>query len=80
MKNPKAWIFLDPVDPQKLGILDYHDIIKKPMDFGTIKENLKRHFYMNMQQFLKDIELVFENCILYNGESSQVTIMCKDVQ
>jgi len=50
------------------------------MDFGTIKENLKRHFYMNMQQFLKDIELVFENCILYNGESSQVTIMCKDVQ
>ena len=30
--------------------------------------------------FLKDIELVFNNCILYNGEQSQVTQLCREVQ
>jgi hypothetical protein len=36
-KHTYAWIFLEPVDPIKLNIPDYLDIIKKPMDFGTIK-------------------------------------------
>jgi hypothetical protein len=30
-------IFLKPVNPVELGIPDYFDIIKHPMDFGTIK-------------------------------------------
>ena len=32
-----ANIFHAPVDTVKLGISDYYDIVKKPMDFGTIK-------------------------------------------
>lgn len=32
-----AYIFFEPVDPKKLKIEDYFDIIKNPMDFGTIK-------------------------------------------
>ena len=79
-KNPKSWIFLEKVVPEKLGIFDYFDIIKSPMDFGTIKEKLKSHQYLNMKQFLEDIELVFHNCILYNGEASQVSHMCREVQ
>jgi hypothetical protein len=50
------------------------------MDFGTIKEKLKQHQYDNMQHFLEDVELVFKNCILYNGEASQVSQMCKEVE
>ena len=34
---PNAWIFHEPVDPKKLGIPKYFDIIKNPLDFGTIK-------------------------------------------
>ena len=40
------------------------------MDLGTIKDNLKKHFYKSMRHFLEDVELVFNNCYLYNGESS----------
>ena len=49
MKKHEAWIFLEPVDPVKLGITDYFRLIAKPMDFGTIKENLRKHTYKSMQ-------------------------------
>lgn len=32
-----AWPFYKPVDVKALGLHDYHDIIKHPMDLGTIK-------------------------------------------
>lgn len=36
-KHNQAWIFHEPVDPKKLNIPDYFDIIKQPMDFGLVK-------------------------------------------
>ena len=35
-------IFSTPVDPVRLRILDYDQIIKRRMDLGTIKKNLGR--------------------------------------
>ena len=32
-----AWPFYKPVDAAALGLHDYHDIIKHPMDLSTIK-------------------------------------------
>ena len=32
-----AWPFYKPVDATTLGLHDYHDIIKQPMDLSTIK-------------------------------------------
>jgi hypothetical protein len=38
LKNHKhGWVFNEPVDPIKLGIPDYFQIIKEPMDLGTVK-------------------------------------------
>jgi hypothetical protein len=34
------WVFSEPVDPVKLGIPDYFDVIKHPMDLGTVKAQL----------------------------------------
>ncbi len=79
-KMNQAYIFHEPVDPVKLEIHDYHDIVKQPMDFGTVKQNLSSNKYDNLQQFLDDIKLTIRNCFLYNGENSQVWRMCKHVQ
>lgn len=32
-----AWLFYKPVDAEFLGLPDYHEIIRNPMDLTTIK-------------------------------------------
>lgn len=34
-----------------LQLPDYHDIIKHPMDFGTVRKNLEGGAYANLEQF-----------------------------
>jgi hypothetical protein len=79
-KQNNAYLFLEPVDPIKFNIPDYHDIIKQPMDFGTIKNKLALLQYERAEDFIEDIHLVFNNCLLYNGEGSAVANMCKQVR
>lgn len=32
-----AWVFYKPVDAEMLNLPDYHQVIKRPMDLGTVK-------------------------------------------
>ena len=64
---------------EQLKIPDYPSIVKRPMDFGTIKSRLKEQAYTNIGEFLADVELVFYNCKLYNGEHTSVGQMGKQV-
>ena len=50
------------------------------MDLGTVKSNLAAGIYDTPEEFVRDVRLIFENCILYNGEASHVSQMCKQVQ
>lgn len=52
---PDAWIFKEKVDEKKLGITDYFTIITRPMDFGTMRDKLKKHEYNCIEEFIKDI-------------------------
>eukprot|EP01056_Protomagalhaensia_sp_Gyna25_P005773 Protomagalhaensia_sp_Gyna_25__5772@NODE_840_length_2524_cov_5_675252_g662_i0_p1_GENE_NODE_840_length_2524_cov_5_675252_g662_i0NODE_840_length_2524_cov_5_675252_g662_i0_p1_ORF_typecomplete_len693_score86_01Ank_4/PF13637_6/3_8e07Ank_4/PF13637_6/1_7e12Ank_4/PF13637_6/0_00028Ank_2/PF12796_7/1_4e13Ank_2/PF12796_7/1_2e06Ank_5/PF13857_6/0_00017Ank_5/PF13857_6/0_0045Ank_5/PF13857_6/1_7e09Bromodomain/PF00439_25/1_2e21Ank_3/PF13606_6/1_8e03Ank_3/PF13606_6/0_0004Ank_3/PF13606_6/0_0099Ank_3/PF13606_6/4_1e06 len=76
-----AWLFDAPVDPEKWNITDYFDIVKNPMDFCTIKERLKKGtHYRTVKEFIKDLELVFYNCILYNSGESEVGQVCSRIR
>ncbi|ORD94782.1 BDF1 [Enterospora canceri] len=70
--NANAGPFLQPVDPVALGIPDYAEKIKEPMDLGTIKKKLADNSYTSNEQFKTDMNLIFNNCYLYNGKSSPV--------
>ena len=79
-RNNDAWIFKEPVDEAKLNINDYYQVIKEPMDFGTVKEKLRSHQYTRIEEFIKDVQLIFANCFQYNGHESRVAEMARNVQ
>ncbi|KAM0036203.1 putative chromatin remodeler Bromodomain family [Helianthus debilis subsp. tardiflorus] len=65
--------FNRPVDPVELDIPDYFDVIKTPMDFGTICNNLKNgHKYMNSVDVFKDVQYIWYNCIKYNKKGDYI--------
>jgi hypothetical protein len=69
MKHRFATIFLEPVDPIRDHAPDYHDVIKNPMDLQTISRKLNENAYANWQAWAADVELIFDNCVTYNGDS-----------
>lgn len=68
--------FRIPVDPEILGIPDYFDIVKNPMDLSTISEKLDNGSYKNPWQFCDDMWLMFDNAWLYNRKNSKVYKYC----
>ena len=77
-KHKYAWVFGKPVDPIALHIPDYFDIIKEPMDFGTVKDKLDRKQYANgggPMEFAHDMRQVFVNCATYNSPESDAGLM-----
>ena len=79
-KVKDADLFHKPVDPIELGIPDYFNVIKNPMDFSTIKKKLNNNVYTNFKEFCDDINLTFNNCFTYNGETSPVGLICSNVK
>ncbi|XP_057665884.1 bromodomain-containing protein 3-like isoform X6 [Diorhabda carinulata] len=75
-----AWPFYQPVDAELLGLHDYHDIIKKPMDFSTVKSKMENREYRTPQDFAADVRLIFSNCYKYNPSDHDVVAMARKLQ
>ncbi|KAG7457596.1 hypothetical protein MATL_G00228910 [Megalops atlanticus] len=75
-----AWPFYKPVDASTLGLHDYHDIIKHPMDLSTIKRKMDSREYRDAQQFAADVRLMFSNCYKYNPPDHDVVAMARKLQ
>ena len=73
-KLPAYLWFQDPVDPVKLQIPTYFEVIKKPMDFGTISRKLASAAYLTAQEFRDDMLLVVDNAIAFNPADHQCHI------
>ncbi|EAR85029.1 bromodomain protein (macronuclear) [Tetrahymena thermophila SB210] len=72
LKLPESYPFREPVDYEQLQLFDYPDIIKNPMDLGTIEQNLKAKKYKQPKDFFDDIFLVWNNCKMYNQDGSNI--------
>ncbi|XP_056322058.1 bromodomain adjacent to zinc finger domain protein 2B [Danio aesculapii] len=62
--------FLTPVNPK--SVPGYRKIIKKPMDFSTIRDKLASSQYLNLETFIIDVNLVFDNCEKFNEDQSVI--------
>jgi hypothetical protein len=74
-----GWVFHDAVDPVALGLPDYFDVVKTPMHLELVKKKLDNAVYSDMGTFARDAKLVFENAILYNGETSEVGALAQSM-
>ncbi|XP_062308301.1 bromodomain testis-specific protein isoform X2 [Osmerus eperlanus] len=75
-----AWPFYKPVDVETLGLHDYHDIIKQPMDLSTIRKKMENREYSTAQEFAADFRLMFSNCYKYNPPTHEVVAMARKLQ
>ncbi|KAJ1503886.1 hypothetical protein HMI54_007655 [Coelomomyces lativittatus] len=75
-----AAMFLLPVDPVKLNIPDYFDVILHPMDLSTMEKKLIHHVYTSPAMFLADFQLMIDNCLLYNGTTSIFATMANNLK
>jgi len=70
-------MFNVPVDPVNLGLPTYTDIVKNPMDLGTVKFRLESNYYTHHEDVASDIRQVYLNAITFNGPKFFVSIAAK---
>mmetsp|Transcript_2721 Transcript_2721/g.3857 ORF Transcript_2721/g.3857 Transcript_2721/m.3857 type:complete len:457 (+) Transcript_2721:179-1549(+) len=61
-------IVIDKENCVAMGIPDYCDIIKKPMNLTYIQEKVKKKSYRTLQEFIGDVNLTVQNALLYNSD------------
>eukprot|EP01036_Dinobryon_divergens_P022197 gene22197-30437_t len=75
-----ASVFGTPVDPVALGLPDYFQVIKTPMDLGTVLKRLESASYRDLHYFVSDVHLTFDNAMHYNPKSSDVYLLAKSLK
>lgn len=78
-KHPCAHPFLEPVDVEGLGLHDYYDIVKEPMDISTVEAKLKNGEYPSVIAFAADVRKIWGNAFLYNPKGTPIYQMTAEM-
>ena len=69
MQESWSWPFMSAVDISAFP--DYPTIVAQPMDLGLVKAKLGFNHvkcqYQRLREYERDVQLVFENALLYNA-------------
>ncbi|KAI9228113.1 MAG: Bromodomain-containing protein, partial [Piptocephalis tieghemiana] len=78
--------FINPVDWKRLQIPHYPEVVKEPMDLGTVGQRVDEAdaplvpgrsqswvFTKDEASWVRDVLLVFENCYVFNGPDAEVS-------
>ena len=60
-----------------MNIPDYLEIIKQPMDLGTIQKNIEEHVILSRDDFAAAVRLVFDNAFKYNKPGDDVCVLVR---
>lgn len=72
--------FLAPVDIVKLNIPTYFDFVKNPMDLSTMERKVTTGQYGSAGEFMDDLDLIVNNCVLFNGQDSDISNMARNIK
>ena len=72
LKNHKSsWPFQEAVNADALGIPEYYEIIKEPMDLSKIEAKLKSEKYTDFAEFQTDVLKIIENSYRFNEANEE---------
>ncbi|KAI1731322.1 bromodomain-containing protein [Ditylenchus destructor] len=74
---PKSAAFHNPVDGRK--VLNYFERIERPMDLGTVEQNVIKHKYTTVADYRRDMEQIYLNSMTYNGPKHPYTIKAAEI-
>lgn len=80
LKLKFANIFAAPVDWKALNIPDYPNIIKNPMDLGTVMAKLDEGKYDSVDSFVEDVQLIWNNAKTFNPPKTDVYIIASNFE
>ena len=63
-----------------MGLLDYPQIVNNPMDLATCKEKLLAGKYATYEEVFADIQLIWDNCKLYNMIGCEIYKICERME
>ena len=78
--DPKSYEFREPVPWRELGLNDYSDIIKKPMDLKSARNKLIKQKYSKYEDFFRDVQLIWDNCKTYNIAGSDIYKLAEEME
>ena len=64
-------VFAEPVDYVSMNLPDYPEVIRRPMDLQTLRSNLMLGEYTHFWQFVRDADLIWSNCRVYNAAQNE---------
>ena len=71
--QPESEPFRVPVDYMSLGLTDYPEVVKEPMDISTIRKNMfEDHYSEDPWKFIQHMQLMFSNAWLYNRKATKI--------
>lgn len=73
-KNKSGQLMIRDFDrlPDKLVMPEYYHEIKNPMAYDLLKRKVKRKKYKNLEEFMADVNLMFNNAKQYNTDDSEI--------
>lgn len=66
--------------PDKVLNPEYYAAVQNPIAIDLIKRKAKRKKYRSLDEFMKDLDLMFENAKMYNEDDSDVYKAAADLQ
>ena len=58
--------------PEKKEFPEYYTQIERPIAMDQVRKNIKRRMYKDLDMFIADMDLMFDNAMLFNEDDSEI--------
>lgn len=73
MQHENSYYFLKPVNPDDTSAPDYYKKNPRPMCFFMIQEKLDNNEYKTPEEFVSDVNAIWQNAKNYNGPHHSIS-------